>query len=70
MVVYEVKLFKDLVSSDGQPFHCLQSIVEVEADSADRAVKTVLKDMRGPAWDWIISVSALQRPKMGAQPKH
>jgi hypothetical protein len=57
---YQVKLFKDLLSSDGHPFHCLQSIIDVEAESPDRAVQLVLHDMRRSASDWDISVAALE----------
>ena len=57
---YQVKLYKDLLSSNGHPFHCLQSITEVEADGPEKAVKVVLQDMRGKAADWSISVAPLQ----------
>jgi hypothetical protein len=59
MARYQVKLFKDILSSDGHPFHCLQSIVDVEADGPDSAVTHVLKDMRATARDWGISVNLL-----------
>ena len=59
MARYQVKLFKDLLSSDGHPFHCLQSTTEVEADSPDRAVQLVFHDMRGSASDSSISVAPL-----------
>jgi hypothetical protein len=57
MARYQVKLYKDLLSSDGHPFHCLQSITDVDADTAVSAVKAVLHTMRGPAGDWGISVA-------------
>lgn len=57
---YQVSLYKDLLSSDGHPFHCLQSIVEVDADAPDSAIKIVMKDMRGNVRDW--SVEAAEKP--------
>jgi len=40
MTQYRVKFYKDLLSSDGHPFKCLQRIVEIRhARSADRALK-------------------------------
>jgi hypothetical protein len=68
---YQVKLYKDLLSSDGHPFHCLQSITEVDAASPDSAVKRVLHEMRGNASDWSISVAPvpdrpLQSTKLAA----
>jgi len=57
---YQVKLFKDLLSSDGHPFHCLQSTTDVEADGLEEAVKVVLNDMRGKASDWSINVAPVQ----------
>jgi len=49
---YQVSLYKDLLSSDGHPFHCLQSIVEVDADAPNSAIKIVMEDMRGNVRDW------------------
>lgn len=57
---YRVELFKDILSSDGHPFHCLQSISDIEADGPDSAVKLVLKEMRGSASDWSIAVEPLR----------
>jgi hypothetical protein len=56
MARYQVKLYKDLLSSDGHPFHCLQSITDVDADGPDIAVKLVLHEMNAKACDWSISV--------------
>ena len=40
MVRYRVSFFKDLNSSDGHPFKCIQKVIEIRhARSADRAVK-------------------------------
>ncbi len=37
---YRVSFFKDLISSDGHPFKCIQKVVEIQhARSPDRAVK-------------------------------
>jgi hypothetical protein len=65
MARYQVKLFKNILSSDGHPFRCLQSTTDVEADGPESAVNRVLKDRRGRAQDWEISVSLLasRRPK-------
>jgi hypothetical protein len=57
---YQVKLFKDLLSSDGHPFHCLQSISDIEADGPDSAVRLVLKEMRCSDSDWSITIAPLQ----------
>lgn len=57
---YQVKLFKDLLSSNGHPFHCLQSITDVEADGPDCAVRLVLHELRGKASDWSINVAPVQ----------
>jgi hypothetical protein len=63
MARYQVKLFKNILSSDGHPFRCLQSTTDVEADGPERAVNRVLEDMRGRARDWEISVSLLASRK-------
>jgi hypothetical protein len=40
MARYRVSFFKDLVSSDGHPFKCIQKVIEIRhARSPDRAVK-------------------------------
>jgi hypothetical protein len=40
MAHYRVSFFKDLISSDGHPFKCIQKVIEIShARSADRAVK-------------------------------
>jgi hypothetical protein len=40
MACYRVSFFKDLVSSDGHPFKCIQKIIEIRhARSPERAVK-------------------------------
>jgi hypothetical protein len=57
MARYQVKLYKDLLSSDGHPFHCLQSVADVDADGPDSAVKVVLRNMHAKASDWSISVT-------------
>jgi hypothetical protein len=58
MARYQVKLYKDLLSSDGHPFHCLQSVSDVDADGPDSAAKLVLRNMHAKASDWSISVTA------------
>ena len=63
---YQVSLYKDLLSSNGHPFHCLQAVVEVDADAPERAVGLVLKDMRGGARDW--SVGVAEKPEVRPQP--
>ncbi|MBX9845295.1 MAG: hypothetical protein K2Z80_26135 [Xanthobacteraceae bacterium] len=57
---YQVSLYKDLLSSDGHPFHGLRSIVEVDADAPDSAIKIVMRNMRGNVHDW--SVEAAEKP--------
>jgi hypothetical protein len=59
---YQVSLYKDLLSSDGHPFHCLQATIEVDAEAPDRAVGLVLKDMHGDARDWSIEVNESPTP--------
>jgi hypothetical protein len=54
-------------SSDGHPFHCLQSTTEVEADGPGDAVKRVLCDMRGAASDWGIGVMPLNGAAMAGE---
>ena len=40
MTRYRVKFYKDLLSSDGHPFRCLQKTLEVQrARSAERALE-------------------------------
>jgi len=63
---YQVSLYKDLLNSNGHPFHCLQAVVEVDADAPDRAVGLVLKDMRGGPRDW--SVEVTEKPQAPLQP--
>lgn len=58
MARYQVKLFKDLLSSDGHPFHCLQSVTDVDADGPSAAIRQVLDELHGKARDWSISVSS------------
>jgi hypothetical protein len=37
---YRVSFFKDLLSSDGHPFKCIQQVIEIRRSrSADRAVE-------------------------------
>jgi hypothetical protein len=59
MARYQVKLFKEILSSDGYPFHCLQSVTDVDADGAESAVSRVLKSVQGTARDWEIRVDSL-----------
>ena len=53
---YKVSLYRNLLSSDGHPFHCLQTVVEVEAEAPEAAVPLVLGGLRGGARDWDIEV--------------
>jgi hypothetical protein len=51
MSCYRVTFFKNLLSSDGHPFKCVQQVVDVRhARSADRAVEAAepeeLRDIR------------------------
>lgn len=40
MAHYRVSFFKNLISSDGHPFKCIQKVIDISrARSADRAVK-------------------------------
>jgi hypothetical protein len=57
MLHYQVSLYKDLLSSDGHPFHCLQAVVEVDAGAPEAAVQVALKGMRGCARDWSVEVT-------------
>jgi hypothetical protein len=59
---YQVSLYRDLLSSDGHPFHCLQAVIDVDADAPEGAVRIALKDMRGPARDWSIEVAEHPQP--------
>ena len=47
---YQVSLYKDLLSSDGHPFHCLQSIVEVDADAPDSAINSATSARCSRSW--------------------
>jgi hypothetical protein len=59
---YQVSLYKDLLSSDGHPFHCLQATIEVDAEAPEGAVQIALKDVRGCLRDWSIEVSEQPSP--------
>jgi len=59
MARYQVKLFKDLLSSNGHPFHCLQSVTEVDADGPSDAIARVLTELQRTASDWSISVKSV-----------
>ena len=60
MARYRVTLYKDLLSSDGHPFHCLQSTTEVEADAPELAIQHVLKGMRGCSAGWDVRVEPIE----------
>jgi hypothetical protein len=38
MVHYNVSFFRDLLSSDGHAFKCVQRVIAVDADSPDEAI--------------------------------
>lgn len=47
MSTYHVSFFKNLLSSDGHPFKCLQRRIDVtDAESAVQAAESVSCDMR------------------------
>jgi len=54
MTRYKVFFFKNLLSSDGHPFRCLQQTIEVEASSPERAVQVAERRYqrlhRVPSW--------------------
>jgi hypothetical protein len=57
MTSYRVSFFKDVLSSDGHPFTCLQKVIEIRrVKSADRAVqaaKRQYQELRG-IYDWTL----------------
>ena len=69
MAQYQVKLFKDILSSNGRPFHCLQTVKDVEADAPENAVSRVLKNMHGTTRDWEVKVEALRSEEATARGK-
>ena len=62
MARYQVKLFRNILSSDGHPFRCLQSTTEVEADGPDSAVSRVIKGKRGAAQGVEWSLLEIRKP--------
>ena len=63
MTSYRVSFFKDVLSSDGHLFKCLQQAVEIrDARSVDRAVQTAKRqyqDLRG-LHDWRLHADYLE----------
>src|SRR5262249_33564528 len=57
---YQDSLYKDLLSLGGHPFPFLQSLLEVDADAPESAIRIALKDMHGNVRDW--SVEAAEKP--------
>jgi hypothetical protein len=54
MTRYKVSFFKNLLSSDGHPFRCLQQTIEVHACRPERAVQAAKRRYerlhRVPSW--------------------
>jgi hypothetical protein len=67
MARFQVKLFKNILTSDGHSFRCLQSTNNVEAQGPDGAVSRVLKDKATMARDCEISVCLLDNQPHGPE---
>ncbi len=44
MLQYNVTFVKNLLSSNGQGFVCLQGLIAVEADSPDKAISAAMRE--------------------------
>jgi len=63
MTTYRVKFFKNLVSSDGHPFKCLQKVVDIRrSKSPERAVEAAKHRFRraGHLADWKLHADTLE----------
>jgi hypothetical protein len=63
MTTYRVKFFKDLLSSDGHPFKCLQKVVDIRhSKSPERAVKAAKHRFRRSEHlsDWKLHANSLE----------
>ena len=47
MTNYQIKFFKNLVSSDGHPFKVLQRVIVSQSDSCDEAVRIAQRRFEG-----------------------
>jgi len=63
MTTYRVKFFKNLVSSDGHPFKCLQKVVDIRrSKSPERAVEAAKHRFRRAEHlaDWKLHADTLE----------
>jgi len=62
MPAYRVKFFKNLVSSDGHPFKCLQRVVVCHCSSPERAVQAAKHRFRRAEHvaDWKLHADTLE----------
>jgi hypothetical protein len=60
MARYQVKFYKDVLSSDGHPYRCVQSDTEVQSDGPTGAMKRILAQTPELGPDWGISIMPLE----------
>jgi hypothetical protein len=73
MSCYRVTFFKDLLSSDGHPFRCIQRVFDVRrARSADRAVEAaeLRYERLHHSHDWTLHADGLELEADGRKIDH
>ncbi len=71
MCRYFVCFFKNLLSSDGHPFRCLQGQIEVDAQTAEQALESGARRfaaLRGVS-DWTLGADAIEVSPADARPE-
>ena len=52
MRTFHISFFKTILSSDGHPFKCLQGSLEVQENSADKAIESAKRAFRQEGRSW------------------
>jgi len=62
MVHYDVSFFRDLLSSDGHAFKCVQRVIAIDADSPDEAINAAKQQLERhrSIGDWRLYAEAVE----------
>jgi len=62
MVHYDVRFFRDLLSSDGHTFKCVQRVIAIDADSPNEAINAAKQQLEHhrSIGDWRLYAEAVE----------